>query len=180
MSAAAEVSSLIRQAESGAGATPALFAALYRELHRLAEAQLRASGVPRSATTLLHETYLAMAARDTSFPDRSRFFAYAARAMRGLIVDQARARRALKRGGEFHITGFETAADACPAAEISALDRALQALGATEPALAELVDLRYFCGFSLREIAAMRAVSERTVQRDWKKARLYLHQALTD
>jgi RNA polymerase sigma factor (TIGR02999 family) len=177
--ATAQVAQLLRHAESGAG-SPTLFAALYRELHRLAEAQLRASALPVSATTLLHETYLAMAACDASFPDRARFFAYAARAMRGLIVDQARARRALKRGGAFHITGFDTAADECPAAELSAVDRALEALGASEPKLAELVDLRYFCGFSLREIAAMRAVSERTVQRDWSKARLYLHRALAE
>jgi len=133
-----------------------------------------------SATTLLHETYLAMASREATFPDRSRFFAYAARAMRGLIVDQARSRRALKRGGEFHLTGFDTAAEQCPATELSSLGTALEALEANEPKLAELVDLKYFCGLSLREVASMRGVSERTAQRDWNKARLYLHRALSD
>ena len=81
-----------------------LFAALYAELHQLAERQLRANaGVSVSATTLLHETYLGLVDRQAVFPDRNRFMGYAARVMRGLIVDFARQRRAIKRGGEFEL-----------------------------------------------------------------------------
>lgn len=177
--AGATVAGLIREAERLEGRSSAeLFAALYRELHRLAQVQLRRSGVTLGATTLLHEAYLELSSREASFPDRARFFAYAARAMRGLIVDHARARRALKRGGVFHLTGFDTRAEECPVGDLSSLRDALDALDVAEPKLAELVDLKFFCGFSLREIAAMREVSERTVQRDWSKARLFLHHVL--
>jgi RNA polymerase sigma factor (TIGR02999 family) len=177
--AGATVAGLIREAERLGGRAPAeLFGALYRELHRLAEVQLRGRHLTLGATTLLHEAYLGLAAGEASFPDRARFFAYAARAMRGVIVDHARARHALKRGGAILLTGFDTGGEECPAEDLSSLSDALDALGASEPKLAELVDLKFFCGFSLREIAAMREVSERTVQRDWSKARLFLHEFL--
>ena len=105
------------------GTVPAaddLFGALYTELHRLARAQLRANGgVSISATTLLHEAFLSMRERDAgAFVDRSHFIAYAARAMRGLVVDHARNRRAQKRGGAYHLTSLDTAiADACAESE---------------------------------------------------------------
>lgn len=170
---------LIQEAQALDGRAPAeLFALLYRELHRLAQAQLRASGATLGATTLLHEAYLDLAAREASFPDRPAFFAYAARAMRGLLVDHVRARRALKRGGAFHLTGFDTGAEEQPGEDLSALGDALDELAESAPRLAEVVDLKFFCGFSLPEIAAMRGVSERTVQRDWDKARLLLHRSL--
>jgi RNA polymerase sigma factor (TIGR02999 family) len=179
MSAAAELSRLIQEAERPDGlASEELFSLLYRELHRMAKRQLRAAGVTLGPTTLLHEAYLGLSAQGASFPDRARFFAYAARAMRGLIVDHARARKALKRGGEFHLTSLDTRAEQCAPEDLSSLSDALDALASSEPKLAELVDLKFFCGFSLREIAAMRGVSERTVQRDWNKARLYLHRRL--
>ena len=102
------ISSLIGAAERREGsAAEALFAALYSELRRVAKRELARQGVPLSlgATTLLHEAYLDMAARDgASFPDRARFMGYAARAMRGLIIDHARNRQAQKRGGQFEIT----------------------------------------------------------------------------
>jgi RNA polymerase sigma factor (TIGR02999 family) len=161
-----------------------MFSTLYRELHRLARRQLHAnaSGLTLGATTLLHEAYIDISSRGAAFPDRARFFAYAARAMRGLIIDYVRERRALKRGGEFHLTSLDTQiADAVPQAEnFDPLGGALDELALAEPALAELVELKFFCGFSFVEIAAMRGVSERTVQRDWNKARLYLHEVLRD
>jgi RNA polymerase sigma factor (TIGR02999 family) len=170
---------LMRQAEALQGqAPPELFGALYRELHRLAESLLRRSGGTLGATTLLHEAYLDLAGREVDFPDRARFLGYAARAMRGLIIDHARARRALKRGGAFHFTGLDTSAGEQPAEDLPALGDALEALAGADPRLAELVDLKFFCGFSLPEIAAMRGVSERTAQRDWDKARLFLHRQL--
>jgi len=165
--------------------TDALFATLYRELHRLARRELyhHASGMTLGATTLLHETYLDLSGRGLHFPDRARFFAYAARAMRGLIVDHVRRRQAIKRGGEFHLTALDdnalaVAADAQPVADLGPLSDALDALTRAEPELAELVELKYFCGFDLTEIAAMRGVAERTVQRHWDKARIFLRQAL--
>lgn len=165
--------------------TPELFAALYDELHRLAESHLRrgASGLGLSTTTLLHEAYLDLASRPAlGFPDRSRFLGYAARAMRGIVIDYARRSRALKRGGgAFEITLTSAAVTPELSTDAEALGRlsdALDELEALEPALAELVDLHFFCGYSLREVAALRGVSERTVQREFRKARLLLQHAL--
>ncbi len=178
------ISSLIVAAEHGDGqAAEALFAALYAELHRLAKRQLARQGlqVSLSATTLLHEAYLDMAARDgPSFPDQARFMAYAARVMRGLIIDHARERHAQKRGGLFEITSLDTDAmeNAVDHQELVRISETLDELGRVEPALAEIVDLKFFCGFSFAEIAAMQDISERTVQRNWEKARIYLHRKI--
>lgn len=165
-----------------ANARDALFAVLYDELHRLAQAHVRRSAGPItiSATTLLHEAYVALAERGAlEFPDRSRFLAYASRAMRGLIVDYVRQRTALKRGGDLTFTRLDGDGPAAAAGmDLDRLSRALDELAVLDPALAELVDLKFFCGFSFVEIAAMRQVSERTVQRDWAKARTVLHQSL--
>ncbi len=165
-------------------ATPELFTALYRELHRLARRQLHvnASHLTLGATTLLHEAYLQLSQREVTFPDRARFFAYAARAMRGLIIDYVRERRALKRGGEFHLTTLDTvtAESVAQADDLVPLGDALDALAVAEPALAELVELKFFCGFEFNQIAEMRGVSSRTVQRDWAKARLFLHHTMKD
>jgi RNA polymerase sigma factor (TIGR02999 family) len=105
---------------------------------------------------------------------------YAARVMRGLIIDHARSRQAQKRGGLFQITslGSETDADPADARELTQISDALEKLARAEPLLAEVVDLKFFCGFSFAEIAAMRNLSERTVQRKWEKARIYLHREL--
>jgi len=159
-----------------------LFATLYSELHRLARRELarRGSDVTLGATTLLHEAYLDMSARGVVFPDRARFMAYAARAMRGLIIDYARRRYAQKRGGLFELTSLQTtiADRLTDAKELQEISDALEDLAAVEPALAEIVDLKFFCGFSFAEIGAMRGMSERTVQRHWEKARLYLYRVL--
>jgi len=160
-----------------------LFASLYQELRQLAERQLRRSaGAALSPTTLLHETYLDLSERDAVFPDRAHFMGYAARAMRGLIIDFARQRRALKRGGEFHITQLNTQIPDHPADEheLARLSEALDELAGRDARLAEVVDLKYFCGFSFADIAAMQGTCERTVQRDWEKARLFLYRELRD
>jgi DNA-directed RNA polymerase specialized sigma24 family protein len=101
--------------------------------------------------------------------------------MRGLILNYVRDRRAQKRGGELTFTSLDDkdVAAAVPAEDLEALDRALGELAALEPALAELVDLRFFCGFSFAEIATIRSVSERTTQRDWAKARALLYTLLS-
>src|SRR5580700_4468607 len=143
-----------------------LFAMLYRDLRQLAERQLRRSqGAPLSPTTLLHEAYLGISARDASFPDRQRFLGYAARVMRGLIIDFVRERRALKRGSAFHITELPTEVESpVDQAELVKLSQVLDELSTHDPRLAEVVDLRYFCGFTIEEIAAQRGVNKRTVQ----------------
>jgi RNA polymerase sigma factor (TIGR02999 family) len=106
--------------------------------------------------------------------------AYAARVMRGLIIDHARERHAQKRGGLFELTSLDTGAmeNAADHRELLQIGEALEELGKVEPALAEVVDLKFFCGFSFTDIAAMRHVSERTVQRNWEKARIYLHRTI--
>jgi len=176
---------LVRRADGGdAAARDALFTALYSELHRIAEAHLRrnASSLTLSATTLLHEAYLDIARREAlTFPDRGRFLQYASRAMRGLVIDYVRRRGARKRGGDLTFTTLdEERAPAHDASDLETLASALDTLAQLDAALAELVDLRFFCGFSLAEIAAIRGVSERTVQRDWAKARLLLRRTLDE
>jgi RNA polymerase sigma factor (TIGR02999 family) len=180
------LSSLFAAAERGDGsAADALFSALYEELHVLAKRELarRGDGVSLGVTTLLHEAYLGMAARDgASFPDQARFMGYAARVMRGVIIDHARSRRAQKRGGQFEITALVTdvADHAVDARELTRISDALDELARIDASLAQIVDLKFFCGLSLGEIAALRGVSERTVQRSWEKARVYLHRALRE
>ena len=182
----ATVSSLVASTEKGdPSAARELFETLYAELHRVARRELNHHGAsgPLGATTLLHEAFLDMSERKgIAFPDRARFLAYAARAMRGLIIDYARSRRAQKRGAGFEITCLDTdiADRAADDRELARVSEALDELAAVDPPLAQLVDLRFFCGFSIAEIAELRCVSERTVQRDWEKARIYLHRALRD
>jgi RNA polymerase sigma factor (TIGR02999 family) len=161
------------------------FASLYAQLRQIAQSALRRNGpqLTLSPTTLLHEVYLDISKRDSlQFPDRAHFMAYASRAMRGLIIDYARERRAQKRGGAFNITALPTVVPdiAADASELQPLSDALDQLATVDTALAELVDLKFFCGFSFAEIAAMRSTSERTVRRDWSKARLYLHEVLKE
>jgi RNA polymerase sigma factor (TIGR02999 family) len=122
-----------------------------------------------------------MAARNgPSFPDQARFMTYAARVMRGLIVDHARNRHAQKRGGQFEITsiGTKVIGDLADDGELERISEALDELAGMEPSLVDVVDLKFFCGFSFAEIGAMRGVSERTVQRNWEKARIFLHRSL--
>src|SRR5512146_306048 len=162
-----------------AGLNERLFASLYAELRRLADSKLRQyPGMTVSPTTLVHEAYVNLVGRDgTKFTDRGEFLSYAARAMRGLLIDFARRRQALKRGAGLEITRLDTQTDAQPAdgVELEKLAGALDELAGLDPRLAEVVDLKYFCGFSFAEIAALRGRSERTVQRDWEKARLILY-----
>ena len=174
---------LIADAESGSvSAADALFSALYAELHRLARRELARQGLPISlgATTLLHQAYIEMASRDEAlFTQRAAFMGYAARVMRGLIIDHARRNSAQKRGGQFEITSLvEEECHAVDDRQLTKIGEALDELAKAEPSLAQIVDLKFFCGFGFAEIAAMRGVSERTVQRQWEKARIYLHHTI--
>ena len=186
MTLSSELDALIQRADrADSVAVDALFTLLYGELHRLAEHALRRDGgmITVGPTTLLHEAYLNIAGRsDVAFTDRARFLAYASRAMRGLVIDYARRRQAVKRGRMLEITlsgDEEPSSEAARSAEeLVRLGDVLGELAGLEPSLAEVVDLHFFCGFSFVEIAALRGVSDRTVQRDWRKARLLLHRAL--
>jgi RNA polymerase sigma factor (TIGR02999 family) len=181
------LSTLIVSADRGDGhASEVLFSALYRELRGLARRELARAGPGASlgVTSLLHEAYLDISQREgVAFPDRARFLAYAARVMRGLIIDGLRRRQARKRGGGFEITSIDgkdlgDAGLPGDAEEMERLGRALDELAAVEPEIAHVVDLKFFCGFTFVEIASLRGVSERTVQRQWDKARIYLRHAL--
>jgi RNA polymerase sigma factor (TIGR02999 family) len=181
----APIGALIRAADEGdAVKAGELFAALYRELHGIAERELHrgGAGLTLSPTTLLHEAYLDLAGRDgVRFPDKERFLAYASRVMRGLLIDYVRRRRAVKRGGEFQLTTLSDDAlgAALPAPEpLERLSGALDRLEQVDPRLAGVVDLHFFCGFSLVDIARLRGVTDRTVQSDWRKARLLLQREI--
>lgn len=179
---------LVARADTGdRAARDALFAALYDDLHRLAEFQVRRAhgAVTLGATTLLHEAYLGIAARDAlAFPDRNRFMGYAARAMRGLAINYVRDRNAVKRGGELAFTTLDAdkvgAGSAQTTADLEELSAALDELATVDAPLAVLVDLHFFCGYTFGEIASLRSVSERTVQRDWTKARVLLRRFLDE
>lgn len=183
-----DIHALIERADrSDPAAADALFGMLYAELHRVAEGSLRRAGssLTLGPTTLLHEAYLNMVGRaDAEYPDHARFLGYASRAMRGLVIDYTRRRRAKKRGRELQITldadllQSENAVQ--DALELERLGDALDELALLEPGLAELVDMHFFCGFTFTEISTLRGVSPRTVQRDWRKARLLLHRSLLD
>jgi RNA polymerase sigma factor (TIGR02999 family) len=156
----ASLQEVFQRAERGDGAArEALFALLYDELHRLAHAHVaRARGAMTwNTTTLLHEAYLGLARREgLQFPDENRFLGYAARAMRGLVIDAIRSRYTEKRGSE---VTFVPVAEAMLASvgspeEVERLGDALADLARLEPALAELVDLAFFCGFTFAEVAA--------------------------
>ena len=160
----------------------AVFAALYPELKRLAS--WRAAGRARDSTltttVLVHETFLKLVgARHLDLQDRKHFFACAGRAMRHILVDHARAAFADKRGGGLSPVALpDELADARRTPDWIDLDRALDELDSVQPALRELVELRYFAGLSRAETAALLACSERTVQRDWQRARAFLHARL--
>ncbi len=178
------VNALLQQVQAGDQlARSHLFAALHSELHRLARREVarHGNGIAISATSLLHEAYLDLSCNGVAvFPDEARYLAYAARVMRGLVVDAIRHRDAQKRGGGFVITAFDTDLEErfAEPSEVIDVAAALDDLERLDPALAHLVDLKYFCGFSLGDIARIGGVSERTMQRRWEKARLLLHSAL--
>jgi RNA polymerase sigma factor (TIGR02999 family) len=178
-----EISRLIQSSDGGnAAARKELFSVLYNELHRIAQRELRRNAsLTLSPTTLLHEAYLSMSAgASAEFPDRARFLAYACRAMRGLVIDYIRSRSAQKRGGEFEFTALPTVVPVGvnEDREFERLGEAVDALGALDPRLARVVDLKFFCGFSFEEVAGLLEISVRTAKRDWDKARMFLQREL--
>ena len=159
------------------------FQTLYHELRRRARGELfRHQALTLGATTLLHEAWMQLDRRPLEFATQGELVAYAGRTMRGIVIDHIRARQADKRGGGAENVPYETLIDldSLPDREVLALNDALAALAGAEPPLAELVELKFFGGLNFAEIAALRGVSERTVQRDWEKARLFLFAALRE
>jgi RNA polymerase sigma factor (TIGR02999 family) len=157
------------------------FQVLYHELRRRARGELfRHQAMTLGPTTLLHETWLQLGQRDLAFATQAELVGYAARTMRGIVIDHVRARVAGKRGGGHDDLPYETSIDlhSMPDREIMALGDALAALAHADAALCELVELKFFAGLTFDEVAALRSVSKRTVQRDWEKARTFLYDAM--
>jgi RNA polymerase sigma factor (TIGR02999 family) len=182
----AQLTVLLERMKAGdQDAREALFEAAYAELHRLAQSRLRTRGGRNTVldtTSLVHESFLRYVnAGELRAEDRRAFFSYASRVMRSVIVNAARDRLAEKRGGDWTPLTLSTglAAD-IPAGEETILQvhDALETLEQADARLAQVVQMRYFGGYSEREIADTLGVTERTVQRDWEKARLILAAAL--
>ena len=153
---------------------------VYGELHRLAGAQLRREmpGHSLQPTMLVHEAYLRLAGADVAWQNRTHFLSVAARVMRRLLVERARARRAEKRGGDAVRVTLTDAAVAQDPVDVLDLDRALERLQRFDPRQAEVVELSYFGGLTYPEIASLVGISEATVARDLRHARAWLRREL--
>ena len=179
-----DITELIGRARAGdRQASERLFAKLYEELRRLAAGQLAGDDVMRS-TSLVHEAYLKLARHGAlQVNDRGHFFAVAARVMRQIVVDHVRARGALRRGGDLQFAALETTALQAAAQqrndEVLALDAALDRLAALDAQLAALVEMRFYAGLDLSDIALAQQRSERSLKRDWRRARAFLQRELT-
>ena len=185
-----EITQLLQRINDGdLAARDALFARLYPELRRLARSRLRRAETITllDTTALVHESYLRIQkSHGLAFEDRGRFFAYAASVMHAVVVDEVRKRRAARRGGaaehvelDEHVAGAAALDGAHEEAQILRVHEALQDLGALDARLARVVEMRYFAGFTEQEIAGALGVTERTVRRDWDKARTMLFSALS-
>ena len=155
------------------------YAAVYEEIRKVARWQRRQrnAGETLSTTALVHEAYVKLAGPvRLGLQNHHHLIALAARAMRQVLVDAARARLSAKRGGGAAFVELEAEALAAPALaeELVALDRALERLGASDPRLARLVEWRYFGGMTDGELARALERDERTIRRDWEKARAFL------
>ena len=168
---------LLARARAGDGAAlGAAYSALYEELKRAARLQLRRMHDNFDTTALVHEAYLKLGGAQLAAQDRNHLLALSARAMRQVLVDDARARKADKRGGGQDALTLTSALGNGEAAaiEVLALDELLASLHAVDERAAQIVELRYFGGYSEIEIAGMLGISDRTLRRDWRKARAFL------
>ena len=179
-----QLTDLLGRMQGGdAAARDALFAVAYAELHGLAQARLRHGGrnTLLDTTGLVHESYLRFSrAGELRAEDRRAFFAYASRVMRSVILNSVRERVALKRDSHQSSGASSASASNLLGDEQTVLDvhEALQDLEQADPRLAQVAEMRYFGGYSEKEIAETLEITERTVQRDWEKARLILAAAL--
>lgn len=179
----ANITNLLGELRAGdPGAMDRLYPLIHAELRRSAAALLRRERDANSmqATELVHDALLRVLGSAPDFTSRAHFLGVASRAMRQILVDRARRRQAIKRGGAWQRTTLgDVAGDrALPPEELIALDDALERLGAVDPRLRDVVQYRYFGGLNDAEIGAALGVTERTVQRDWQRARAWLHAEL--
>lgn len=181
-----EITQLLIQWRGGDGsAMNALFSQVYDELQVMARQQLARMrpGQTLNTTALIHEAYLKLVNQDeVTLQDRKHFFGVTATAMRHILVDYVRNRHAQKRGGGAHVTSLTGVH--LPVVtrdeDLITLDQALTELGKLNERLVQVVEMRFFSGMTIEEIAELFDISPRTVRRDWRKARAFLHQALSE
>jgi RNA polymerase sigma factor (TIGR02999 family) len=174
---------LLEARDGGAEALEQLFPIVYRRLHEIAHAHLGRDGEGRtvSTTALVHEAYLKLVdAERVEWQDRNHFFSLASRAMRQILIDYARKHQASKRGGEMHRVDLDDVQIAVidRADTLVALDEALTRLATMSPRLAQVVELKFFGGLTEEEAAQVLGVTDRTVRREWTKARGWLQKEL--
>lgn len=184
VSGSGEISLLLNRAGNGdAEALQALLPLLYDELHELAHRQRRRQRGPDTlnTTSLLHEAYLKLVRSDGGFENRTHFFRLAAQAMRQILVDYARRSAAAKRGGGQADATYEEGVFATDkrSEEVLALDEALLRLAQLSPRQAEVVNMRYFAGFTIPEVAELLELSTATVWRDWAAAQAWLQREMS-
>lgn len=183
MLALGDITQLLQQAEQGDSAALAdVFNALYPQLRQLAAARLNGGQLTLTPTALVNEFYLRLrGGSPLSLVSRRHFFAAAAKAMRWIVVDQARRHNAEKRGGSMaEVTLTERLAGKSQDEEVLALHEGLEALDRISPRRREIVELRYFIGLEFREVAELLGCSERTAKREWAQARAFLHALLAE
>jgi RNA polymerase sigma factor (TIGR02999 family) len=179
-----EIRALLEASEQDGGPPfDGMVAKLYADLRRVARGQVRRGPQPTDVgtTSLVHETYLKLSDRDdSSYRDTSHFLAVAARTMRHIVIDHARRRTAHKRGsGQVALPLLEDQVpDPAPEARFLELDQALERLQQVEPRLVAMIECRFFAGLTEKETALALGVTERTVQRDWSRARTWLRETL--
>ena len=182
----AAITSLLARAQEGdRQATDELLPLVYEELRELADRFLAAEkrGATLQPTALVHEAYLRLVGSDQAgWENRAHFFGAAARAIRRILVDRARARRAARRGGDrpLRLDTDAPLAGPGPSLDVLALDEALAKLASVDAQKARVVELRFFGGLSVDETAASLGVSASTVAREWVFARTWLHRAMSD
>jgi RNA polymerase sigma factor (TIGR02999 family) len=184
MTAGGEITRLLIQLRSGdSSAFDRLLPLVYRDLHKLAKRYMAQenAGHTLQTTAIIHEAYLKLAAgSEQTWQDRVHFFAVAARAMRQILVDHARAKGAAKRGGDVEVVRLEDALSVADvrATSLLALDDAMQLLARLNARQSQVVELRYFGGFSVEETAAILKISTDTVTRDWILAKAFLYREM--
>jgi RNA polymerase sigma factor (TIGR02999 family) len=180
------VTQLLGEVEKGqSGAWNRIYALLYRDLHQIARSQIRQQrrGHVRSPTSLISETWLKLASADFSVENRAHLVALVARAMRFVLLDEVRRALAEKRGEGMDLLPLDETTEPGQSSRLEQLlilDQALNDLAKLDPRLAQVVEMRYFGGLSELEIAEVLKVTERTVRRDWRKARAFLFSHLGD
>jgi RNA polymerase sigma factor (TIGR02999 family) len=179
-----DVTRLLEKAREGdKEALARVFPLVYDELRRIASAKMRAQSPANTlqTTALVHEAYLRLMDREAPWESRAQFFGVASAAMRSILIDHARARKAEKRGGDrrrepLHdaLAWFEE-----NAIDLIALDEALDALEKEDPRKRRLVELRFFAGLSTEDASEVLGVSRATAERDWTLARAWLHRRMS-